>query len=238
MICSMKEKELLQYVERQCAVFFPDNMNAELFFGNDVKKALDVALKRCEYCSLHICAPGYQTEAGEPLFSHLHSDQYATFLYFFSHSLWEISKNKIICDKLIYLNKALNGIWTTYKVNLPEIFKLTHPLGTILGHAEYSNYLVIRQGVTIASGVDQCTIPKIKEWCSLGAGATVLQGANIGSDVGIGVNTVIRKETIENNTVVYTDNVTGKRNMLKKDYSEARNYFKTKESTFDWKMLI
>ena len=35
----------------------------------------------------------------------------------------------------------MNGVDIFYSVNLSEVFCLTHPLGTVLGHAKYGNFM-------------------------------------------------------------------------------------------------
>ena len=98
-----------------------------------------------ENCFKYINIPAYSDNKGQTFFSYLHSDQYAHFLYYLSNSLWKISQNKPICDKLIYLNKALNGFFYSYKGSLPDIFFLGHPVGSVLGNANYSDFLVVFQ---------------------------------------------------------------------------------------------
>ena len=44
-----------------------------------------------------------------------------------------------LASKAYCLNKALHAIDVFYEVELPEIFFLEHPLGTVLGRAKYSN---------------------------------------------------------------------------------------------------
>lgn len=161
----------------------------------------------------------------ESFFQHTNSDQYCQFLWFFSNSLWNMfPEKKWICDKVILLNKALHGCWFTYKVQLPDIFIVVHPVGSVIGHATYSNYLVICQNVTIGERVGDKK--RIGEYCFLATGSTIMGDGEIGNDVSIGINTIVYKEDIEANSVVYIDKNSGERKIIKTNKpSRARFYF-------------
>lgn len=60
-------------------------------------------------------------------------DQYSAFLYLYANSVWRLGGNKILADKLVLLNRALSGMWCSYKNNLPDIFVFGHAVGTVLG---------------------------------------------------------------------------------------------------------
>ena len=121
---SIGKKDLYEYVKKQLDFFYPDKY---VFEGTDVKVAFDLALERLENCFKFITFPAYCNQKGQTFFSHLHSDQYAQFLYFLSNSLWTGFENRIICDKLINLNKTLNGFFFSYKGKLPDVFFFGHP---------------------------------------------------------------------------------------------------------------
>lgn len=87
MICSLSKNDLMKYVGKQLANLFPDSRE---FMGDDVCLAMDMALERTEQCFSHIRLRGYH-EGNQVRFYHLHSDQYATFLWFLANSLWKIS---------------------------------------------------------------------------------------------------------------------------------------------------
>lgn len=197
---SLRIEELQVYVKNQLGNFYPDCYNFE---GNDVNSAMNLALDRLEYCFKHINFRGYNKN-GIPNFSHLHSDQYSTFLYFLSNSLWKISENKVLCDKLILLNRALHGIWFSYKGKLPDIFFLMHPIGTVLGNANYNNFLVVYQNVTVNSNFDENgnIAPKIGEQVVLGTGTSILGNKDIGNNVSI-TDVPIFNQYIPDNSIVF-----------------------------------
>lgn len=116
---TLKKTELMQYVKNQLQTFFPDGYVME---GKDINIAFDLALERLENCFSYLTFPAYCDDEGQTYFSHLHADQYAQFLYYFSNTLWNTSQNKPACDKLMYLNRTLHNFFVSYKGKLPDIF--------------------------------------------------------------------------------------------------------------------
>lgn len=224
---SLKKDELKKYLACQLDMFFPDGTK---FDGNDVDIAFDRGLERLEYCFKDITFPSYSDDSGQTFFSHLHADQYATFLYYFSNSLWEQSQNKPVCDKIMYLNRTLNNFFFSYKGKLPDHFFFGHPVGTIIGNAVYGDYLVVLQNVTVNTSSDDNgnPAPVLGKGLFLGAGAKIIGNKSIGDRVSIGVDTLVYNREIGDDKVVITDD-TGK--VIIKDRVKekcfAQNYFRT-----------
>ena len=225
---SLKSAELKNYIKNQLDHFFPDGYRME---GKDIDIAFDLGLQRTENCFKEITFPSYSNDSGQTFFSHLHGDQYAQFLYFFSNSLWNTSQNTPICSKLIYLNRTLNNFFISYKGGLPDIFFLGHPVGAIIGNAVYNDYLVIFQNVTINTDSDENgnPAPVLGKGLFLGAGAKIIGNKPIGDRVSIGVDTVVYNQTIDSDKVVIT-NSEGKVVIKDRNKKEcfAQNYFRTK----------
>lgn len=224
MITSLKSEALKQYIANQLAFYFPDGYRFE---GEDVDAAIRLALERTEYCFKHITLPAY-TYNGQCYFSHLHSDQYSQFLYFLSNSLWKISQNKLLCDKIIFLNKVLNGMFYSYKGGLPDIFLFGHAVGTIIGNAKYSDFLVVFQNVTINTNYNEegDAAPSIGKGVFLGAGAKIIGNKPVGNRVSIGVDALVYQTEISDDSVVVRE-PTGEICIKKrsKPHCMAQNYF-------------
>lgn len=207
MRCSLTVEELKRYVGFQLENFMPDKYK---FAGRDIDSALSEALERTEFCFKHIRHVHY-FDNGEACFSHLHGDQYAQFLYFLSNSLWNISENKAICDKIIYLNRVLNNFFFSYKADLPNIFRFQHPIGTILGNANYSDFLVVLQNVTVNTDDNRGGgKPFIGKGVFLAAGATILGNTTIGDFASVSANVTLYNEHVPMNNVALTENGTQK----------------------------
>lgn len=223
---SLSEKELQEYLAKQLDNFFPDGHHME---GEDIDLAMSQALERLDYCFKRITFPAYSDADGNTFFSHLHADQYATFLYFFSNSLWNLSQNKLVCDKVMYLNRILNNFMFSYKGKLPKVFFFGHPVGSIIGNADYGEYLVIFQNVTINTNTDENgnVAPKIGKGVFLAAGSKVIGNKRVGDRVSISVDTVVYNQEIPDDSVVITDmNGNIVINKRKKNSCMAQNYFR------------
>lgn len=222
----LKKSELKEYLGRQLEVFFPDDYKMQ---GSDIDAAFELGLERLEKCFKCITFPAYSNESGETFFSHLHADQYAQFLYFFSNSLWNISENKIICDKVLNLNRLLNGFFLSYKCKLPDYFFLGHPVGAIIGNAVYNDYLVVFQNVTVNTDQkeDGSPAPEIGRGVFLGAGAKIIGNKRIGDRVSLSVDTLVYNTEIPDDSVVIKSN-TGDIIIKerKKELCMAQNYFR------------
>ncbi len=209
MVCSLAQDELFDYVRNQAKHFFPDKYSLD---GQDVKCAFHMALERLEKCFEPISIHGYHDAEGNTVFSHLHGDQYATFLYFFGNSLWRRSQNVPLCDKLLQLNRVMYSLFISYKCQMPDIFFLDHPIGTVLGNASYGNYLVVLHGVTVNTHSDVMdrplsdsqgrALPILGKGVFLSAGSMVLGGLPVGDRVSVAANTVIHEREIPDDSIV------------------------------------
>lgn len=200
---SLDKKQLMNYVRRQLDFYMPDDYQVS---DEIMKNSLEAALERCENCFRHILLPGYR-EGKEAVFSHLHADQYATFLYFLGNTIWNTYQEKQLCDKLLNLNRILNGFFLSYKCPMPNVFILGHPIGSIIGNALYSDGLVVSQNVTVNTHTNEKgeIDLKIGRECFLGAGATIIGNGTIGDRVSIGVNALIYNHAIEDDSVCMND---------------------------------
>lgn len=222
---SLSQDELLQYTRSQLNTFFPDKYD---FIGDDVDRAFNLALDRSEECFGAICHPGYHNADGDVQFSHLHADQYAAYLYFLANSLWKDSNNTVLCSKLLQLNRVLNSLFISYKCDMPDHFMLGHPLGTILGNADYGDYMVVFQGVTVNTETDDegNAAPKFGKGVFLGAGAKVIGNKPIGDRVSIGVDAFVFDQEIPSDSVViHTHDNSGLVRPRKGEICQAQKYF-------------
>lgn len=193
---SLTHTEITNYVFGQLKKNYPD--------GNLDKTVLDKflvrALERVEYCFSHIHQK-YFRDGEQTLFNHLHSDQYAMFLYFAANTVYEEGGPEELADKLYYLNKTLHSIDVFYEVELPEIFIFRHCVGTVLGRANYKNYFSVGQNVTVGNARGE--YPEFKEEVGLYAGSTVLGNVKINSNVFISPRTYLRGQDVPSDSVVY-----------------------------------
>ncbi|WP_201582629.1 hypothetical protein [Psychrobacter jeotgali] len=178
-------------------------LNNFFFVSKDEVKAMlqvkEVVFQRLENCIKNIDNK-YFIKDGNPYFSYIHSGQYLIFLYIFSN---EISKMNLISlkEKLYYLNKILHSVDIYPDVELPECFFLEHPMGTVLGRAEYGNNFMAMQGCTI--GGDKGVYPVLGSNLKMYSNSKILGNCNIGSNVSIGADASIKNQDIQDNCLVF-----------------------------------
>ena len=96
-----------------------------------------------------------------------------------------------------------------YEVELPENVMFVHPLGTVLGRAQYADYLAVYQNVGVGSDLDG-NRPVFKGPAVLFPGVKVSGAVTIGANVFVTANTTISGTTkrpivVPDNCVVFMD---------------------------------
>jgi serine O-acetyltransferase len=109
------------------------------------------------------------------------------------------SNDLTLAKKIYLLNKALFGLDVFYEVELPPIFLFVHPVGTVLGRAKYSDYLVVYQRVGVGS--NHGIYPTLGEYVTLHPGAMVLGNSQVGNYCSIGAESLIIDKDIPDNSV-------------------------------------
>lgn len=191
--------EILQLVEKQLTNIFT--------FGQEDKVLLEAAfdntLKRLEYNFSH--SPNkYYSNGGETYFNPFHSGQYCIFLYYLSNEVWRNCQRGVKCslsDRLYFLNKMLNACDLFYEVELPDIFGLDHPVGTVMGRAKYSDYFLFSQNCTV--GNNRGIYPQIGQHVRMCANASIIGNCIIGNNVIIGANACVKDQNIPDNSIVF-----------------------------------
>lgn len=166
----------------------------------------DVVLDKCEKCFSGTNNKYFFNAQGEVRFNSLHSVQYMTFLYFMAHTLYVNKQGGVLCDKLYYLNKTMNGLDMFYAIELPEVFSAEHPVATVLGRAKYGNGFFFYQGCTVGGNYDKDGIlhyPEIGENVKMFANSSLIGKCNIGNNVILAAGTMVKNQDIPDNTIVF-----------------------------------
>jgi serine O-acetyltransferase len=109
--------------------------------------------------------------------------------------------NYLLADKLYYLNKILNSCDLYHQVNLPDIFFLDHPVGSVMGRALYGDYFSFCQNCTV--GNNRGIYPVIENHVSMCANSMIIGNCHIGDNVILGAGTMIKDENIPANSLVF-----------------------------------
>ncbi len=197
MITTLTAAGLSSYVASQMSTFFPDQAVA----GADLGKYVDHALERIEY-NLSRQNRKYAHERSEPKFDHLHTDQYAVFLYYLSNSVHQMQGDRRLASKAYALNKALHGLDVYFEVLLPPVFVVQHPVGTVLGRADYGDFLFVYQQCLVGVGVDGQR-PVLGNGVVLFGGSSVVGNCRLGSNVWVSAGSLVVDTDVPDNTIVF-----------------------------------
>ena len=129
------------------------------------------------------------------------------------------------------MNKLLNGLDLFYKVQMPSIFYLVHPVGTVLGRAKYDDYFVAYQNCTVGSNKN--IFPKIGKYVTMRPGSKIIGNSKIGNNCDIGINAVVLDQNIKINSIYLGEpkKFQLKLNKKRKHYSD-KDLSKEKNSIF------
>jgi serine O-acetyltransferase len=175
---SLARTDLALYVRKQFENLFPDGTNL-----GDLPKLVELALGRVEHCFSRVRLKGFFSD-GEARFSHWHSDQYAIFLYYLANSAFREKPGHPIADKAYALNKALHALDAFYEVELPDVFAVQHPVGTVLGRATYSDYFICYHNCTVGANLDD-------DYPAFGRGVVMYGGSRVIGKTVVGDNSFV-----------------------------------------------
>ena len=189
---SLTSDELKGYLGHQLNHFFPDGRVWPL------ERVVERALERLAICFAPVRLRMYRS-GSDTLFNHLHSDHYATFVFLASNTAFHLGQMEL-ASKLYCLNKSLNGLMCMYDNDLPEHFLLIHTAGMLLGKAQYGDYFVAIHNAGV--GTDRGRQPSIGAGVVIYGGAKVIGHCEIGRNVTVAANALVRNEVIPERHIV------------------------------------
>lgn len=164
-------------------------------------RGIDAALARTETC-FAATDDKYYTRDGSVFFNPFHSGQYTIFLYFLSREIaLAEGADSLLADRVYYLNKALNGLDLYHQVEMPNVFMLDHPVGSVLGRATYGEFFRFAQNCTV--GNNRGVYPVIGQRVTMMSGAKIIGKCEISDEVIISANTLIKDEHVPEKCVVF-----------------------------------
>ena len=83
---------------------------------------------------------------------------------------------------------------------MPNIFLLSHPVGTVIGNASFSDFLLVSQNCTI--GAETTVYPTFDQGAALNANVSVIGDCRIGRSVVFGAGASIIDRCVPANTLV------------------------------------
>lgn len=197
MIISITKERLIELIVNQVNNLFGFNRKEQ---ESDLLSAVEATLGQIEHC-FSFRNERYYRKDNELFFDPFHASQYAIFLYYLSRSLFEQNENRLLADKVYYLNRALNSVDLYYEVKLPSIFGLDHPLGSVIGRAEFSDFFFFTQNCTV--GNNKGIYPVFGKNVAMLAGSTVIGNSHISDNCIISANSYIKDQDVPGNSLVF-----------------------------------
>lgn len=196
----MKTSIPLVYIERQLvrqlsSFFLLDETDYDL-----INVKMGGVISRCEYCFSRTDNK-YYSYNGETYFSPYQSAQYTIFLYYFSNTLSHEPDGRLLADKLYYLNKIMNACDLYHEIELPDFFRLDHPVGSVMGRAKYGDGFRFAQNCTV--GNNKGIYPILGNNVRMCANSSIIGKCVIGNNVTIGANSGVKDENIPDNCLVF-----------------------------------
>lgn len=187
---TLNPSQLAGYVVRQLRMFFPDDHNPD---AGVLEESVATSLRRLDQCFSRVRDKRFR-RGGETVFDHLHSDQYAMFLYILGNQSWKDGVESRVLDKLYLLNKTLHALDVFYEVQLPGVFLFGHPVGSVLGRASYGDYLVVAQNCTVGGigGV----YPVLGKGTVLSGSVNIIGSTILEDDVYVGAGALLVNELV------------------------------------------
>lgn len=173
-----------------------------------LEKYFDAVLERCDRC-FEMIPNKYYHKNGTTFFSPYTTTQYTVFLYYFSNTVYRNEPSMLLlCDKLYYLNKMLNGLDLFYTVQMPESFMCEHPVGTVIGGGgTFGNGFLFYQNCTVGGfhifKENRIVYPELGEYVRMFANSMIIGSCKIGDNVNIAARAMIKNENIPSNSTVF-----------------------------------
>lgn len=195
MILSAPAPVLADFLTRQMEALFPDRM------ATPVAPFVDPALERLE-----TCLSGWRgtlvARDGRTAFDHFNTDQYAAFLYLFANTVFRMGGDRRLAARAYALNKALHALDLFYEVELPPVFMLVHPVGTVIGRARFLGRVCIYQQCTIGADVDG-RYPTFGDGTVLYPASRVTGPVVTGDNCWIAAGASLRGGSVPSDTIVF-----------------------------------
>lgn len=174
----------------------------------ELEASFDKAMDACEDNFLSNNLKYFTREVDgkcEAYFNPYHSVEYMIFLYYLAHIIFLQGSKTLVCDKLYYLNKMLNGVDLFYPIDLPKHFGAEHPLGSVMGRAKYGEYFYFYQNCTVGGVIKEGReiYPVIGNNVELCSNSSVLGDCHIGNNVTIGAGALVKNQNVPDNSLVF-----------------------------------
>ncbi|MDM8177213.1 transferase [Olivibacter sp. LS-1] len=194
LLCDYDELGLIKILHLRMRNFFRLSSSEMKLIREKHSDVLD-RLQKC-FCKVD---NKYYQNRDKTFFSTNHSGQYLAYLYFYSLEFSLLGHE--LKEKFYYLNKILHSVDIYSEVRLPEVFFFEHPLGMVLGRANYGDNFFAMQGCTV--GGNKGKYPIIGNNVKMFSNAKIVGNCIVGNNVWISANTYLKDCNVPANTIVF-----------------------------------
>ncbi|MBW1768736.1 MAG: hypothetical protein JRJ65_17025, partial [Deltaproteobacteria bacterium] len=149
----------------------------------------------------HIKGKYFRDKRKKPIVNPINLAHYTRLIYYFSRLLIKKNVDRFILDQLFLSIKTRCCIDLFYEFDIKKYFLPAHALATVMGRAQYSDYLVVHQNCTI--GNNKRKYPKLGKGVILGAGSIVLGDCRIGDNVYVAAGALVIDSDIPSNSIAF-----------------------------------
>lgn len=170
----------------------------------DLRWAISLALDELHYSAKFILDPYYDPEAIKSGAAFQHQDLFANLLLRVSSHLLQASMVSE-SHSLAKVNKALHGLDFFPASPIPEVLKLVHPLGSVIGRTQLPSLCVVYQGVSIGAKIPNSEsegYPTFEGPLILFARSAVFGNSRVGPNVVFGADSMIMDQEVPANSIV------------------------------------
>ena len=197
MLLAMPRSKLQELLLSQIKnLFLLDEQSEPSILDENLQESLD----RAAIC-FSLSTNKYYQQDGKVFFNPLHTAQYGIFLYFLANTIWKRYGAIAICDKLYALGKVINALDLFYEIQMPDVFFMDHPVGSVLGRAQYGRFFSFSQNCTI--GNNKGVYPIIGEHVQMMSYSRVIGRSRIGNHVVISSGTFIKDQDVPDFSLVF-----------------------------------
>ena len=182
-------EELISLFAKHTYIFIGEELNL-----SDFGKVYNQTCEKYCYCLSKKDSKHYPTKLIK------HSDEYATFLIFLAREFY-LNSYIEIAESTYLINRRLNSFDCFYTREMPDIFHLEHPIGSVIGQANMKNYLVVYQGVSIGGNL-KMEYPTLEEGVVFFPNSTVIGSSHIGNNSAIGAGVQLYNKNVSENSAV------------------------------------
>ena len=129
---------------------------------------------------------------------------YTNYLYWLSRYLFETGDIEAAAE--VYgLNKMFHSVDLFYEIKLPQIWSCEHPLGAVMGRAQYGERFFFYQGCTVGGNRHngEAFYPIIGNNVLMYSNSKILGDSKIGNNVIIAANAYVINQVVPDNSIVF-----------------------------------